>query len=213
VRHRKRCARGPAPWPCAAGKESRPVWHGSKEAFAGLFRLERHFEDYLRAQGRNVGAIRTPSVFRRLTREALDRLIDKQLLRDEVRRRGVTVDAAAGRDARAAVAKGFHSPEAFTRRIREAGSTTPATTRAGAASSWRRAMMRARSGSARRGAGLRSACRSGKGCAAHRKSIFCRGLQWTPIPQLWGNFVANHRRASPGMGRVIVRVKKRLIDQ
>lgn len=87
----------------------------------GAFRLERHFEDYLRAEGRNVGAIRSPAVFRRLKREALGQLIDKELLWQQAQRRGVVADAAEVAEARAAVAQSFRTPEAFARRVREAG--------------------------------------------------------------------------------------------
>ena len=86
-----------------------------------VFRLERHFEDYLKQQARNVAAIRNPEVFKRLKREALDQLIDKELLWQEAQRRGVTVDEAAVREARESVASGFSSPEAFQRRLQEAG--------------------------------------------------------------------------------------------
>lgn len=86
-----------------------------------VYRLERHFEDYLKLQARNVAAIRNPAVFKRLKREALDQLIDKELLWQEAQRRGVTVDDAAVAAARADIAAGFASPEAFARRIREAG--------------------------------------------------------------------------------------------
>jgi len=89
------------------------------------FRLERHFEDYLKVQGRSVGAIRNPSVFKRLKREALDQLIDKELLSQEAKRRGIVVDEAAVREAREAVAKGFRTPEAFARRLAEAGFDDP----------------------------------------------------------------------------------------
>lgn len=85
------------------------------------FRLERHFEDYLKAQGRNVGAIRNPSVFKRLKREALDQLIDKQLLWEEAMRRGIEVDPEEVRKVRAAVVKTFVTEEAFIRRITDAG--------------------------------------------------------------------------------------------
>jgi peptidyl-prolyl cis-trans isomerase C len=86
-----------------------------------VFRLERHFEDYLKQQARNVVAIRNPEVFKRLKREALDQLIDKELLWQEAQRRGIVVDDAAVREARAGIASGFRTPEAFQRRMQEAG--------------------------------------------------------------------------------------------
>lgn len=86
-----------------------------------VFRLERHFEDYLKQQARNVAAIRNPEVFKRLKREALEQLIDKELLWQEAQRRGVKVDDAAVAEARKGIAAGFATPEAFERRMREAG--------------------------------------------------------------------------------------------
>ncbi|NMG75655.1 SurA N-terminal domain-containing protein [Aromatoleum diolicum] len=86
-----------------------------------VFRLERHFEDYLKQQARNVAAIRNPEVFKRLKREALDQLIDKELLWQEAQRRGIVVDDAVVREARAGIASGFRTPEAFQRRMQEAG--------------------------------------------------------------------------------------------
>lgn len=86
-----------------------------------VFRLERHFEDYLKQQARNVAAIRNPEVFKRLKREALEQLIDKELLWQEAQRRGIVVDDALVREARATIASGFRTPEAFQRRLQEAG--------------------------------------------------------------------------------------------
>lgn len=86
-----------------------------------IFRLERYFEDYLKEQGRNVGAIRNPNAYKRLKREALDRLIDRELLTQEAVRRGLTVSAEAVAAAKAQVEAGYKTPEAFQRRLREVG--------------------------------------------------------------------------------------------
>lgn len=86
-----------------------------------LFRLERHFEDFLKARARNVTTIRNPEVYKRLKREALDQLIDQELLWQEAQRRAITVDAGQVEKARASIAAGFASEQAFERRIREAG--------------------------------------------------------------------------------------------
>lgn len=86
-----------------------------------LFRLERHFEDYLREQRRSVAQIRSPSVYKRLKREALEQLIDKELLWQEAQRRAIAVDDAEVARTRAAVAASFASPEAFARRLQAAG--------------------------------------------------------------------------------------------
>lgn len=86
-----------------------------------LFRLERHFEDYLREQRRSVAQIRNPLVYKRLKREALEQLIDKELLWQEARSRAIEVDDVEVVRARAAVAAAFSSPEVFARRLQAAG--------------------------------------------------------------------------------------------
>lgn len=86
-----------------------------------VFRLERHFEDYLKLQARNVATIRNPEVFKRLKREALDQLIDKELLWQESQRRGVKIDDAAVEQARKGIEAGFATREAYERRVRDAG--------------------------------------------------------------------------------------------
>jgi hypothetical protein len=87
----------------------------------GLFRLERHFDDFLKARARNLATIRNPEVFKRLKREALDQLIDHEVLWQEAQRRAASVPPDAVKQARASVAAGFGSEEAFQRRIRDAG--------------------------------------------------------------------------------------------
>lgn len=52
----------------------------------GLTRLERYFSEYLDAQGRAVTSIRNPGLYKRLRDQALDELIDKELLWQEARR-------------------------------------------------------------------------------------------------------------------------------
>lgn len=86
-----------------------------------VFRLERHFEDYLKLQGRAVGAIRNPEVFKRLKREALEQLIDKELLAQEAQRRGIVVADADVHAAREAIVAGYANRDAFRRRLQAAG--------------------------------------------------------------------------------------------
>jgi peptidyl-prolyl cis-trans isomerase C len=85
------------------------------------FRLERHFEDFLKERGRNVGALRNPAAYKRLRREALEQLIDRELLVQEAGKRGIAVDDAALAQARAERQAGFKSHEAFLQRIADAG--------------------------------------------------------------------------------------------
>lgn len=86
-----------------------------------VFRLERHFEDYLKSQGRNVGAIRNPAVFKRLKREALEQLIDVELLWQEAQRRGIAADEADVTAQMARAEAGFRNREAWLARLSESG--------------------------------------------------------------------------------------------
>ncbi|MBI2276153.1 MAG: peptidylprolyl isomerase [Dechloromonas sp.] len=86
-----------------------------------IFRLERYFEDYLKEQGRNLGSIRSPGAYKRLKRDALERLIDRELLSQEGVRRGIVVPGSEVAAARARAMAGYKTPEAFQRRLREAG--------------------------------------------------------------------------------------------
>ncbi|MGH8437749.1 MAG: SurA N-terminal domain-containing protein [Pseudomonas sp.] len=54
-------------------------------------RLERYFADYLQAQGRALTSIRNPSVYKRLREQALNDLIDKELLWQEAQRQGIKI--------------------------------------------------------------------------------------------------------------------------
>jgi peptidyl-prolyl cis-trans isomerase SurA len=50
--------------------------------------LDRAFADHAARKGRNVAAIQSPNAFRQLMREALDLLVDEELLAQEAVRRG-----------------------------------------------------------------------------------------------------------------------------
>lgn len=86
-----------------------------------VFRLERYFEDYLREQGRNVATLRSPAAYKRLKREALERLIVRELLVQEAARRGLVVTDDEVAAARFRVMAGYKEPQAFHRRLAEAG--------------------------------------------------------------------------------------------
>lgn len=85
------------------------------------FRLERYFDDFLKQRGRNLGTIRHPQAYKRLKREALARLIDRELLTQEAERRGIEIPAAEVAAAREQVAAGFKSRETFRLRLGDAG--------------------------------------------------------------------------------------------
>lgn len=108
-----------------SGRELSAEEYGSAARVNGVeisqFRLERHFEDYLREQRRSVAQIRNPSVYKRLKREALEQLIDKELLWQEAQSRAIEVDDAEVLRTRTAVAAGFSNPAAFERRLQDAG--------------------------------------------------------------------------------------------
>jgi len=87
----------------------------------GLTRLERYFSEYLAAQGRAVTSIRNPGLYKRLRDQALDELIDKELLWQEARRQGIVISDAQVSAHVGEVEAAFGSPAIFERRLAEAG--------------------------------------------------------------------------------------------
>ena len=87
----------------------------------GLTRLERYFSEYLAAQGRAVTSIRNPGLYKRLRDQALDELIDKELLWQEARRQGIDISDAQVSAHVGEVEAAFGSPAIFERRLAEAG--------------------------------------------------------------------------------------------
>lgn len=85
------------------------------------FRLDRHFADYLLAQGRSVGAIRSPSVYKRFKNEALEQLIDKELLWQEAQRRGLKIAPSRVQAELQNIKSAFGSAESFFRRLAQDG--------------------------------------------------------------------------------------------
>lgn len=107
-------ARPPPRWagPAAATVNGVPI---SRE------RLDRFVEEYAASKGRNVAGIQSPAVYRRLVREALDQLVDDELIGQEALRRGCgpsseEVDAVVAK-ARAA----FSLPVQFELRLERSG--------------------------------------------------------------------------------------------
>lgn len=90
-----------------------------------VFRLERHFEDYLKEQGRNLSSIRDPRVYKRLKREALLELVDRQLLWEAARGQQVAIAPEQLDTAIARAESAFRGREAFQRRLRAAGFSEP----------------------------------------------------------------------------------------
>lgn len=85
------------------------------------YRLDRYFADFLKAKARSVAAIRNPSSYKRLRREALDQLIDKELLWQEAQRRGIDVSDALVQRELESIKASFSSPEAYQRQLLESG--------------------------------------------------------------------------------------------
>ncbi|MGE8321682.1 MAG: SurA N-terminal domain-containing protein [Pseudomonas sp.] len=86
-----------------------------------LMRLERYFSEYLQAQGRAVTSIRNPALYKRLRDQALDELIDKELLWQEAQRRGIAISDEQVSAHVGDVEAAFGSPAIFERRLAEAG--------------------------------------------------------------------------------------------
>ncbi|RII77657.1 SurA N-terminal domain-containing protein [Pseudomonas monteilii] len=87
----------------------------------GVTRLERYFSEYLSAQGRALTSIRNPGLYKRLRDQALDELIDKELLWQEARRQGIAISDAQVSAHVGEVEAAFGSPAIFERRLAEAG--------------------------------------------------------------------------------------------
>jgi parvulin-like peptidyl-prolyl isomerase len=86
------------------------------------FRLERHFEEFLRSQRRNVTAMINPKVYKKLKREALDQLIERELLWQAARADGrVATDAEVQKALQAMAAQIKGGREAYLRRLAQAG--------------------------------------------------------------------------------------------
>ena len=87
----------------------------------GVTRLERYFSEYLTAQGRALTSIRNPGLYKRLRDQALDELIDKELLWQEARRQGIAISDEQVSAHVGEVEAAFGSPAIFERRLAEAG--------------------------------------------------------------------------------------------
>lgn len=86
-----------------------------------VLRLERYFSEYLQAQGRALTSIRNPQLYQRLRGQALDELIDKELLWQEARRQGIVISDAQVAAQVAELEAAFASPALFERRLEAAG--------------------------------------------------------------------------------------------
>ncbi|MEC4563870.1 SurA N-terminal domain-containing protein [Pseudomonas inefficax] len=87
----------------------------------GTMRLERYFSEYLDAQGRAVASIRNPNLYQRLREQALDELIDKELLWQEAQHRGIAISDEQVSAHVGQVEAALGSAAIFERRLAEAG--------------------------------------------------------------------------------------------
>lgn len=85
------------------------------------FRLERFFAEYLEDQGRAVASIRNPKAYKQLRQAALDTLIDKELLWQESRKRGVKIDEQTVRDQVEQTRTAIGGTDKFFQRLQDAG--------------------------------------------------------------------------------------------
>lgn len=85
--------------------------------------LDRAFAAHAARQGRNVAAIQSPSAFRQLMREALDLLVDGELLAQEAVRRGHHPSAEEVARAVAEVRASLKGPAQFEIRLERDGLT------------------------------------------------------------------------------------------
>jgi len=86
-------------------------------------RLEMFFESYTASKGRVVASFRSPEAYRRWKRDALEILIDEELLWQESQRRKIVISQADLEAALAEQRARFSSPGAFQRQVRGSGHT------------------------------------------------------------------------------------------
>lgn len=85
------------------------------------FRLERHFEDYLKGKNRNLTAMIDPKVYKKLKREALDQLIEQEVLWQAAQVGGVIAADEELQGALKQFAAQFKTPEAYQRKLEHGG--------------------------------------------------------------------------------------------
>ena len=85
------------------------------------FRLERHFDDYVKNKGRNITKMINPKVYKKLKREALDQLIEKEVVWQEAQRRNIVVKPEEVTAALKELESKHKSRDDFLRRIELAG--------------------------------------------------------------------------------------------
>lgn len=108
-------------WAPAALCSNEPVVARVNGEEISAFRLERYFAEYLEDQGRAVGSIRSPKAYQQLRRQALDALIDRELLWQESRKRGVVITDEVVNAQVEQTRQAMGGAEVFIRRLEDAG--------------------------------------------------------------------------------------------
>lgn len=84
-------------------------------------RLERYFDEYVKNKGRNITKMINPRVYKTLKREALDKLIDREVLWQAARDKGVTVADADVQEALKQFQGEMKSRDAYLRKLEQGG--------------------------------------------------------------------------------------------
>jgi len=88
-----------------------------------VFRLERYFLDYLEDKGRNVQMMTNPAVYKRMKREALEQLIEAELLWQAAQKKNLIAPPQEVRSAMEQLRSQFSSEDAYRRKLDVAGFT------------------------------------------------------------------------------------------
>ena len=87
-------------------------------------RLEAHLEDYLKSKRRNITTMINPKVYKKYKREALDQLIEREVLWQAAQTAGVKVSQEEVDSAVKAAAAQFKTPDGFRRKLENIGLDT-----------------------------------------------------------------------------------------
>jgi hypothetical protein len=85
------------------------------------FRLERHFEAYLKTQRRNISSMINPRVYKKLKREALDQLIEHELLWQAAKSEGAVAPDDEVQAAMRTIEAQMKTRDSYLRAIEQAG--------------------------------------------------------------------------------------------
>ncbi|MCU0122226.1 peptidylprolyl isomerase [Pseudomonas sp. B2M1-30] len=108
-------------WLSVASANNEPAAARVNGEVISEFRLERYFAEYLEDQGRAVASIRNPKAYKQLRQAALDALIDKELLWQESRKRGILIDDQTVNQQVEQTRQAIGGTENFLRRLQDAG--------------------------------------------------------------------------------------------